>query len=160
MNPLSQEGFRILEADIENFKNIPKKHISIDGRSLVIIGGNGAGKSSLIQALLSPLTSDLIPAMPIMEGEERSTIKIKIGGSMDGQERIYHLDLYFTPANQKGRLLLTNDQGEKIDAPKTVLKSIIGNIGFDVFSFLRSSPKKQVEELRKLTWREKDFFEL
>ena len=98
--------------------------------------------------------------MPIMEGEERSTIKIKIGGSMDGQERIYHLDLYFTPANQKGRLLLTNDQGEKIDAPKTVLKSIIGNIGFDVFSFLRSSPKKQVEELRKLTGREKDFFEL
>lgn len=143
-------SLKILQANISNFKNITAKEIRIDGRSLVVIGGNAVGKSSFIQALLSPLDSQYIPAKTIKEGEERGSIKLLIGGEMDGLPKKYNIDIFFTPGNQSGRLVVTNELGEEMKPAKTFLKGLVGNIGFDVFQFLKSKPKEQVEQLKKI----------
>lgn len=144
------EGLKIMDIDVECFKNIKKKIVHLDGRSLVILGGNGAGKSSFIQSILSPLDSSYIPPNPVMEGEERASIKLKIAGELFGEYKSYNLDLYFTPGNQTGRLVVTNHLGEQVKAAKSLIKSLIGNIGFDIFQFIQSSPAKQVETLKEL----------
>lgn len=149
MNNQSLEGLKIVEAAVENFKNIEKKMVRLDGQSFLIFGGNKKGKSSFIQALLSPLDSSFIPSQPIKEGEERSTVSVKLAGNVGGELKEYTLDLYFTPKNQSGRLVITDETGEVKKSARTFIKSLIGNIGFDIFTFLKSSPAKQIQELRK-----------
>lgn len=154
----NKTGLKLLEAEISNFKNIEKKIVNMDGRSLIILGGNGAGKSSFIQSLLSPLDTQYIPSRPIKEGENKGQIKLKIGGELFGESKEYFLDLYFSEANQTGRLVVTNHLGENIKSPRSLIKSIIGTIGFDIFAFLRSNSAKQVTILKELAG--VDFIEL
>jgi len=141
---------KIISASITNFKNISSKIVKIDGRSLVIIGSNAIGKSSLIQALLSPLDPKYVPSKPIKEGEEKGNIQLKIGGQMDGVPKTYDVAVYFTPANQSGRFVCYNELGEEMKPAKTFLKGLIGQIGFDIFQFLRDKPKEQVEQLKQI----------
>lgn len=154
-----KDGLKIIKAEITNFKNIETKVIDLGGRSLVILGKNGAGKSSLIQAIMSPLDSKYIPQKPIKAGEEKSEIEIVIEGEMNGEPIKYFVELYFTPGNQKGRIVIRDGEGATVSSAKSLVKSIVGDIGFDIFEFIQmgltkdgkvSKPgvKQQIEVLR------------
>jgi len=145
------EGLYFKNIDIENFKNISKTVIDIGGRSILILGKNGAGKSSFIQALMSPLDTKIRPSQPIKEGEERSTISVTLAGVLGGEPKEYVLDLYFTPGDMKGRLVITNDKGETIKSPATFVKGLIGNVSFDVTKWLNESKEKKLSTLKQLT---------
>ena len=135
-------GLRIIRAEIANFKNIDHKIIEMNGRSMVFMGKNGAGKSSLIQAIMSPMNAKLIPSEPIQEGEERSVVEIVIAGELGGQELRYKLDIYFTPANKKGRIVITDQDGNEVKGKKGAVADIVGNIGFDMFEFINLAKTK------------------
>lgn len=147
----SKEGLTFKNIDITNFKNISKTVVEIGGQSILILGKNGAGKSSFIQALMSPLDTKVRPSQPIKEGEERSTISVTLAGVMGGKEKEYILDLYFTPGDQKGRLVITNSEGETVKSPATFIKSLIGNVSFDVTRWLNESKEKKLTTLKQLT---------
>lgn len=147
----SKEGLTFKNIDITNFKNISKTVVDIGGQSILILGKNGAGKSSFIQALMSPLDTKVRPSQPIKEGEERSTISVTLAGVMGGKEKEYILDLYFTPGDQKGRLVITNSEGETVKSPATFIKSLIGNVSFDVTRWLNESKEKKLTTLKQLT---------
>jgi ABC-type cobalamin/Fe3+-siderophores transport system ATPase subunit len=147
----SKEGLTFKNIDITNFKNISKTVVDIGGQSILILGKNGAGKSSFIQALMSPLDTKVRPSQPIKEGEERSTISVTLAGVMGGKEKEYILDLYFTPGDQKGRLVITNSEGETVKSPATFIKSLIGNVSFDVTKWLNESKEKKLTTLKQLT---------
>ena len=89
LQPIQHEGLKSLSLDIDNFKSIDKMIVEIGGRSLLIIGKNGAGKSSFIQAMMSPLNSKMLPSEPIKKGQERAKISHKIGGVLNGQYEEY-----------------------------------------------------------------------
>lgn len=146
-----KEGMKIVSLEAENFKNIEKKIVEINGRSLLITGKNSAGKSSLIQALLSGIDSKIQPTDSIRKGQTKGSTKVVIAGVMNGVEEKYCLEMFYTPANQAGRIVLTNSQGEKVKSPKEVLKSIIGNISFDIFTFLKSKKADQIKILKELS---------
>ena len=116
-----QDGLRIHKAEIENFKNIDYNELQIDGRSMVIAGKNEAGKSSLIQALVSPFNSTFTPLEPIKEGEERGKLEITIGGELEGEPIKYKVSTYFTPGNKKGRLGHEASQGNIIKGSEKTL---------------------------------------
>lgn len=151
-----KEGLRFDSISIENFKNITSKKVEINGQSLFIIGGNGKGKSSFCQALLSPLDAKLVPTKPIKEGEERATIELIMSGLIHGEEKKYFVDLYFTPDNGRGRLVVRNEKGDTIKSPSTTLKSILGQITFDIFQFLNQSKNDKIATLKKLTGKGKE----
>lgn len=151
-----QEGLKFLSVTGENYKNIKKIHLDIGGRSFIVLGDNEKGKSSLIQMLTAGLDSKVIPSKPIREGEDRATIQTVIGGVVNGENKTYTIDIYFTPANAKGRVVLTNEKGEVMKSPSTLIKSIIGQIGFDIFEFLKSSKKDKIDILKKLTGKVKE----
>ena len=156
-----EEGIKVLNLVVENFKNIEKTEVDFAGRSATIIGKNGAGKSSLIQAICSPIDSNYIPAKPVKKGEERGSIELTIGGSLHGEDETYTLGLHFSEKHKKGRITVTNGEGEKVNGGKQFISDIVGNIGFDIQEFIKlgvtsngsiSKPgtQEQIEVLKKL----------
>lgn len=151
LQPIVHEGLKSLSLEIDNFKNIDKMVIEIGGRSLLIIGKNGAGKSSFIQAMMSPLNSKMLPSEPIKKGEERAKISHKIGGLLNGQYEEYILDMFFTPKDKTGRLVVYNKDNEVVKSPATFVKNLIGNVSFDVTQWLNDTKAKRLETIKKLT---------
>ena len=131
-------GLQLLKAEIKNFKNIDYKEIEILGKSFFITGSNQQGKSSFLQALMSPLDVSYIPIDPIMQGEEKGYIKLKIGGELEGEEVEYKVEMYFTQEKKRGRLVLFDKEGTQIkDGARGILDGIIGNLGFNIMSFIK-----------------------
>lgn len=156
LQPQASEGLKSLHLMLENFKNIGKTEIEIGGRSLIFMGKNGSGKSTLIQAMMSPMDAKLLPSEPIKQGEERARISHKIGGNIQGEYKEYIMDLYFTKASGKGRLVVTNEKGEVMKTPATLLKSIIGDVSFDVMKWLNDDKAKKLKTIKALTGCQKE----
>lgn len=145
------EGLRFLRLELEKFKNIDKKVIEIGGQSIIVMGKNGSGKSSLIQALMSPLDAKVVPSVPIKKGEERATVSVTIGGKINGEEKQYTVDMYFTPKNNSGRIVVTDQNGETVKSPATFIKTLLGNYSFDVMKWLNDPKAKKLETIKNLT---------
>ena len=156
-----ENNLKILEAQIENFKNLTKKEVDTEGgRSLMIVGKNDGNKSSLIQALFSPFLDTYKPIEPIKKGEDNGSLQVKIGGHLEGEEVEYTVNLYFSREQLKGRLTVLNKNGENVPSPKSALEAIIGDISFDIDRFIQLAKtptgkhsnegvKKQIEMLKK-----------
>lgn len=156
-----EKGLKIINAEIENFKNISYKEVEINGKSFNITGMNGAGKSSFWQALMSPLDSKFIPQEPIKKGEERGSVEIKISGELNGEMKTYNIAIYFSQENQRGRLVITGEDGEAVKGGKKLIQDIVGNISFDIMEFINlgltstgkvsvTGVREQIEILKQL----------
>lgn len=133
---MQPEGLKILSAEVNNFKNIDHKIIKFEGRSAMVLGKNRAGKSSLIQALTCAVNSKMIPSKAIKEGEESGSVLVKIGGTIGGEYQEYNVDMFFSEKDQKGKLVITDKDGGKVPGGKSMVNSIVGNVGFDIFEFI------------------------
>lgn len=150
------EGLRSLKLEVENFKKLRSTIIDIGGRSLMFVGPNESGKSTLIQAMMSPINSKLLPSEPITKGETHARISHTIGGTINGEHKEYIMDLYFTPKDNKGRLVIKNELGEVLKQPATLIKSIVGQVSFDVTQWLNDDSKKKLATIKTLTGRGQD----
>lgn len=159
MEKEDRDGLKVIKASIQNFKNISYREVEFEGRSAIIAGPNEIGKSSLIQAILSPLNSKFMPIEPIKKGEEKAKIELVVAGKINGEEQHYVISTYFSPEHSRGRLVMESEGGAKISGGKATLNEIIGNISFDVFEFIRlgrteggksseAGVKKQIELLK------------
>jgi predicted ATP-dependent endonuclease of OLD family len=153
----ANDGLKFIHLDLENFKNIRKTEVEIGGKSIMIVGRNGQGKSSLIQALMSPLDTKQRPTEPITVGEEKASISVTIGGKQGGEEKEYILDIHFTEKDKKGRLVVKDAlTGELIKSPASFLDSIIGNVSFHVTKWLGESKENKLKLLKDLTGKSKE----
>lgn len=139
---MEKEGLKLLSAEITNFKNIAHKKVIFDGKSAIVIGKNKAGKSSFLQAIMSPVDAKVIPDKAIKNGETRASIELEIGGVMGDEKVRYDLGMYFSPEHQKGRLSLSNDEEGQMPSTKTAISDLVGNIGFDIMEFIRMGQTK------------------
>lgn len=129
---------KILNIEIENFKSITDLSANLNGRSLLLTGKNGTGKSSFIQAIWSPLTGEDIP-MPLTKEQHKGQITLDIG-----EEQIeYTLNYKYSEKDQKGKLTVTTPENEKVTSPRSFLKNLTGNIAFDPFDFIRTLEKEK-----------------
>lgn len=136
---------------VEHFMGVDYQEINFDNGNVVLIGGNGAGKSSLIRALLSPIDSKWIPDKPIKAGEERGSIILKIDGTRNGQKEEYEIQCVFTPSNQRGKISIIRN-GEKVKGgEKTILNQIFGRIGFSITDFFNASEKERLQMLKEVS---------
>lgn len=145
-------GYKFLKLELSNFKNLDQKIIDIGGQSFIVIGKNGAGKSSLIQALCSPLDSKIIPTKPVKEGEEKAQVQVTIGND----DKKYILTLYFSEKNQKGRLTIENEKGESVKSPATTIKSLLGQVSFDPMRWLYAKKDERLKTIKRITGCEKE----
>lgn len=139
---LSPPTLKILELRADNVKRIKAVHIRPDG-SLVVLGGeNGAGKSSVLDAITMALGGKgAAPPEPLRRGTDAGEIILDLGEYV--VRRTYL-------ASGQTTLTVSNKDGAKFQSPQSMLDAIVGQVTFDPLLFVRADPKARTKMLREL----------
>ncbi len=132
----------IVELQVSNLKKLKAVTITPDGDLVVLSGHNGAGKSSVLDAIAMALGGrDQIPAEPIRRGADRAEVVVDLGELVVRRT--------FT-ASGGGQLVVSNREGARFQSPQSMLDALVGRLTFDPLAFAREKPSRQAEILREL----------
>lgn len=134
---------KVESIEIKNFKAIAAESITTQGRNVYVVGSNGAGKSSFIDAIFKTLTGKDLPGKLTREGATKGAVKLDLG------ELIVEAD--FNAKKEKMQLTVSSPDGAVYKTPRTMLDEKVGVIDFDLNAFFAMAPKKQVEFIKQLT---------
>ena len=143
---------KIVRLQAENVKRLVAVEIAPDGNLVEITGRNGAGKSSVLDAIWYALAGKAtLPAEPIRQGQERAVIRLELG------------DLTVTrtfrrrpPAAGKSDERLTteitveNAEGARFMSPQGMLDGLVDTLSFDPLAFARASSAEQYRMLAEV----------
>lgn len=73
---------------ISNFRRVQSIELNLDGKSAVLTGRNGAGKSSIIDAVWVALTGKDVPDAPIHHGAHKAEIQADLDSIGDPMEEM------------------------------------------------------------------------
>ena len=137
---MSQE-LKLIELKAENFKRLKAVRITPTGAVTPITGKNGAGKSSVLDAIAAALGgSGQIPDMPMRAGTTKAEVVLDLDGIVVRRNW-----------NASGTsLTVTAKDGSKLASPQRVLDQLINSVCFDPLSFSRMSPKEQSATLARI----------
>lgn len=156
IDPHTYEGLKSVFVSAENFKNISAKVVNISGKSIVVIGKNEGGKSSLIQVLKGTLNSRNLPEIGLKEGTEEGRIIHRIAGRVDGEYLEYTIEYHFSEKHKSGRIKVYDQNMNEVTSPATILKNVIGQVSFSPVKFLNEKKEKKLQIIKQLTGRGKD----
>lgn len=135
----------IIRLEIENTMRIEAVVIEPDpDGNLVIVGGmNGAGKTSVLDAIMMALAGmKTAPLKPVREGTKASKITVETND----------LIICRTTSAKTGRsqLVVTAKDGTRLTSPQAILNNLVGALSFNPLAFIRMEAKQQAAELRAL----------
>lgn len=138
---------KIVRMTAENVKRIEAIEITPDGNMIVVGGKNGAGKSSVLDAIQYALAGKAATCSePIRRGEDSANIVCAIGDDPEKPEIIVRRR--FT---EKGSSLsVENADGAKFPSPQAMLDKLTGALTFDPLEFSRMDQKTRREALLKI----------
>lgn len=133
--------YRIIQLQVENLKRIVAVSITPEGNLVQITGRNGAGKSSVLDAIWWALAgAEHIQAAPIRQGAQSARIRLDLGELV--VERRF---------GAKGSSLrVTNREGATYPSPQAMLDALVGALSFDPLEFMRMKPREQFDALRRV----------
>ena len=127
---------RILKLKAENVFNLEAIEIEPDGNEIILTGENGAGKSSILDAILIALTNEKFE-QPIRRGAKSARISLNLGDILVRRQ-----------ITKKGSYLeIIAADGTKVKSPQKLLDSIIGELTLDPTNFYRLKDKAQRNQL-------------
>lgn len=136
---------RIIQFQAENVKRIKAIDITPESNIIVISGRNGAGKTSVLDAIWSALeyrrASKDNPQL-LRAGETRGETVLDLGD--------YIVTRTFTEGGTQ--LKVTNPTGDKVASPQKLLDGLIGDLAFDPWEFSRKNDKEQRQILGDLLY--------
>jgi ABC-type cobalamin/Fe3+-siderophores transport system ATPase subunit len=136
-----EETMRVIALTAENFKRLKAVHLSPGSGLVEITGRNGAGKSSVLDAIAAALGGkDAVPSKPVRDGAESARVVVDLG------------DIIVTRKFTGGRttLVVESRDGLKHPSPQSVLDAVVGPLSFDPLAFARQTSKQQAQTLREL----------
>lgn len=138
---IGANGLRIVSLQAENIKKLTAVEINPAGEIVTISGANGAGKSSVLDAIWWAVAGTAhIQAQPIRKGQTKARIRLNLG-EITVERRF----------NDKGSLLVVESaDGARFPSPQKLMDELIGELAFDPLAFTRMDPKRQAEELRRV----------
>lgn len=128
---------------VTDYKGVREITLSPTGKLVVIAGGNGAGKSSFIDAiteLFDPKGSKLTPK-PIREGADEARAEYVDEDLQLRISRVWKKD------GTAGTLTVEATDGAKYSKPSEVVAQLLGGAIFDPVAFLNLDEKKQRDAL-------------
>lgn len=133
---------KIIKLTADNIKKLRAVEIVPDGPVIQISGANGAGKSSVLDAIWWALGgTKAVDAVPIREGQDRAAITLDLGE--------YRVTRTFTPGNSY--LKVESADGAAFKSPQALLDGLVGQLSFDPLAFVRADGKTQVDLLIRAT---------
>lgn len=137
---------KVLQLGVENFKRLVAVEINPDGDTVVLTGKNGAGKSSVLEAMFWAIAgaegAKQMPN-PIRNGAEKTTVRVVFDDGLTVEKT--------TTNNGAPRLKVSDPEGKTYASPQGVLDALRGRLSFDPLAFTRASAKDQVEQLLEAT---------
>lgn len=136
--PIAADGMRIIELRAENLKRLKAVTIRPADPLVKITGRNGAGKSSVLDAIWMALGgAGAVPEQPIRQGEQRALVTLDLGD--------FRVTRRFTHG---GTTLTVEDaHGARWKSPQAILDALVGKLCFDPMQFMRMDRKAQFKEL-------------
>lgn len=133
---------KILKLSAENVKKLVAVEITPSGETVIIAGKNGAGKTSVLDSIWWALAgTSNIQAQPIRKGETKARIRLDMGELI--------VERKFTEAGST--LIVENAEGARFPSPQKMLDALLGELSFDPLAFSRMDPRKQFDELRRVS---------
>jgi len=149
---------KILTLIIENVLKIKAAAIKTIGNVVMVQGGNGAGKSSVLDSIVIALKGGRdIPEQPITKGADKGAVRIDFGD----------FTLIRSLTKKGAYLKIESSDGSEVKSPQDFLNKLIGNISFDPLAFINEDSAKQRKVLMEiagidvedLNAREKDIYD-
>ncbi|MCA9244455.1 MAG: AAA family ATPase [Phycisphaerales bacterium] len=137
---------KIVSLQAENVKKLVAVEITPDGNMVAITGRNGAGKTSVLDAIWWALAgASHIQSAPIRNGAKSARIRLDLG------EIIVTRTFAKSADGEKvtTSLVVENADGARFPSPQKMLDDLIGALTFDPLAFTRMSPKEQLATLRQ-----------
>jgi hypothetical protein len=147
-------NMKIAKFEAENFMNLKVVEITPQGSVIQLTGANGAGKTSILNAIYFALCGVPKNAVkkPVRQGAQKAVIRLTMG------------DVLVTrrfDANGTTQLRLeTRDHKTNYASPQTLLNELMGEITFDPLAFTRMEPRQQLDTVRKMVKLDVDIDEL
>src|SRR5438270_14102611 len=113
---------KIVNLKAENIKKLVAVEISPSENTVIVTGKNGAGKSSVLDAIWWALSGTKhIQDKPIRDGQTKASIRLDLGTII--VERVF---------GEKGSSLkVMADNGARFPEPQPMLDNLLGAITFD-----------------------------
>lgn len=138
---------KIVRLTAENVKKLRAVEITPSGEIVTISGKNGAGKTSVLDSIWWALAGTKnIQGQPIRKGETKARIKLDLGELV--------VERKFTAAGST--LSVDSADGARFSSPQKMLDALLGELSFDPLAFARMDPRKQFDELRRVSKLEVD----
>lgn len=132
---------KIIEMRAENIKRLSAVEIRPDGNMVVIGGKNGAGKSSVLDAIMYALGGTrAVCDVPVHQGERKAKVELDLGDLAVVRT--------FT-AKGGGTLTVKNKDGVQ-KSPQAILDRLVGRLSFDPLAFAKMRPADQRDALKGL----------
>ena len=136
---------KIISLQAENIKRLIAVSIAPDGNIVEITGKNGAGKTSILDAIYWGLTGkDGIQSTPIRKGEDHAIIKLDLGDLKVIRKFKASDDGGYTTS-----IAVESAEGAKFPSPQSMLDALVGSLSFDPLGFVRMKPADQLETLKQ-----------
>lgn len=131
---------KIIGLMAQNLKNLKAIEIRPQGPVTKITGANGAGKSAILDAILTTLTGKRLED-PIRHGETNAKTIVETDEFI-AEKRWTQKGEYLTVLSKSGH--------ETKKSPQAFLDKIIGKLTFDPLAFQRMKSREQLDLLKKL----------
>lgn len=132
---------KINKIEVENFKAVSKKELSLNGCSAIVTAANDSGKTSILRGLIDRFKSEK-PDVIVKEGEEKGYNSIEL---TDGSR----IEWNFTEKSERFSFITKDGIKQTTGVISAIGEKYFGQ-KFDIDSFLLSSPKQQEKELQKI----------
>ena len=137
---------KIVRLTAANLKRLVAVEITPDGNLVQITGRNGAGKTSVLDAIWWALAGTRhVQARPIREGAEVAEIELDLGTLIVTRRFLAQEDGGFTTS-----IKVESPEGARYPSPQTVLDALVGELSFDPLAFARATPREQYDTLTGL----------
>ena len=137
--------YRIVEFLAENIKRLKVVRITPKGNMVELTGGNGQGKTSVLDAIMLALGGTNKRANELIrKGQTKAVVKLDIGR--------YIITRTLLEGGTKGGVLSIFDKESngRVMSPQTFLDEFMGTISFDPLVFINMDEDEQIDELRRI----------